>query len=111
METLTKDPQEELEAAEIARRFEEATDAEVGTDADVEVAEEAMEDLASEAGGSTATEEPVEEKDDLRERFGKYTGDEWQMQYVDFLNRENPGDFPTMRFDVSAIDLRKYMLC
>ena len=86
METLNA-TQEDLEVAEIARRFDS-----IG-EAGVEVAQEAMEDLGS----------PDQPKElELKDRFNKFIDDSADpLTYVDFLNRENPGDYPTMRFDVS----------
>ena len=95
METLNA-TQEELEDAEIARRFESISEANEAGGGGVEVAEEAMEDL-----GGESSELPEAAAVDLKDRFRKFTDDGWDLQYVDFLNRENPGEFPTMRFDVS----------
>ena len=91
METLNA-TKEDLEAGEMTRRFESI--GEVHEDG-VEVAVEAMEDLGIESAQGAAAKQV-----DLKDRFKKFTDDEWQMQYVDFLKREDPQDFPTMRFDV-----------
>ena len=91
--------QEDLETAEQARRFDSADSehqpkAEEEDDDEVELAEEAFEDLGKEM------EAEAEAK--AEQALLKYTDDARELKYVDFVKRENPELYPTMRFDVST---------
>ena len=108
MEDLKSASSEPLETSELTRRFDVVRDGSEdggGSDeSEVEVAEEALETLKDEASFEKVELSDVERERD-GERARKYLlGEELEagFNYVDFFQREDAAQFPTMRFDVSS---------